>query len=97
MYLRNPSEKEIMMNEKSRKKIVVKYHSADKGNCRLYFKSDSHSYCLQLDTHKTAIWHTITDQGEPDIPLRNIDFVDDNGNPIVFSLTADVTVVDAQL
>jgi len=85
------------MSKQYRKKVIVKHYSDDSGNRRQYFKSEKNLYCLQLESHSTAVWHTTTSYGEPDTPLSNTDFVDMDNKPIGFSMIDNVSVIDSQL
>lgn len=50
--------------------INFKYHSADNGNCRVYYKANSRLYCMQLASRDEFEMLSCSRDGEPSCPIR---------------------------
>lgn len=50
--------------------INFKYHSADNGNCRVYYKANKRLYCWQLVTKDAFELLSCSRDGEPSCPIK---------------------------
>ena len=50
--------------------LNLKYHSADNGNCRIYYTADRNLYCWQLSTKTEFELYACTRDGEPECHVR---------------------------
>jgi hypothetical protein len=51
--------------------LKLKFHSADTGFCRVYYKSESNGlYCTQEEEEDVFIWYACTKDGEPECKLK---------------------------
>ncbi len=60
------------------KTIEVKFHLADTGFCRAYYKDvDGNMYCVQQESDSEWVWYTVAPghHMEPDCPVRDAEFV----------------------